>query len=163
MIQKRARKRDADAIYNLGCKYFNGILGLAKNKARGFELFTEAAELGSVPAHGQLGDRYYNGRDVEEDKPRAIHHFQQAALKGHVSSRHNLGVAEYNIGNYDLAGRHFMISAKMGYEDSLNVIRDMFKGGLATKVQYVEALRGYQDAVEEMKSPQREEAKRLGM
>ena len=37
--------------------------------------------------------------------------------------------------------------------------------GEATKAQYAEALRGYGDAVEEiqMKSPQREEAKRLGI
>ncbi|EJK56840.1 hypothetical protein THAOC_23189, partial [Thalassiosira oceanica] len=32
--------------------------------------------------------------------------------------------------------------------------------GQATKAQYAEALLGYRDAVEEMKSPQREEAKR---
>ena len=56
-----------------------------------------------------------------------------------------------------------MISAKMGYEDSLNAIKAMFKAGLATKEQYAEALLGYRDAVEEMKSPQREEAKRLGV
>ena len=39
----------------------------------------------------------------------------------------------------------------------------MFMKGHATKAQYAEALKGYQDAVEEMKSPQREEAKRLGI
>ena len=35
--------------------------------------------------------------------------------------------------------------------------------GNATKAQYAEALRGYQQAVEEMKSPRREEAKRIDM
>ena len=33
----------------------------------------------------------------------------------------------------------------------------------AIRAQYAEALKGYGDAVEEMKSPQREEAKRLGI
>ena len=57
-----------------------------------------------------------------------------------------------------------MISAKMGNEKSLNSIKTVFKGGRATKAQYAEALLGYRDAVlEEMKSPQREEAKRLGV
>ena len=56
-----------------------------------------------------------------------------------------------------------MISAKMGYEMSLNSIKKRFKEGHATKAQYAEALLGYRDAVEEMKSPQREEAKRLGV
>ena len=54
-----------------------------------------------------------------------------------------------------------MISAKMGDESSLNFIKKRFMDGNATKAQYAEALRGYGDAVEEMKSHQREEAKRL--
>jgi len=43
-------------------------------------------------------------------------------------------------------------------------IKRMFKKsrkGRATKEEYAEALLGYQNAVKEMKSPQREEAKRL--
>ena len=51
----------------------------------------------------------------------------------------------------------------MGFEESLNAIKEMFKEGHATKAQYAEVLRGYQGALEEMKSPQREEAKRLGV
>ena len=54
-----------------------------------------------------------------------------------------------------------MISTKMGYEESLTKIKDMFMKGHATKAQYAEALRGYQDAVEETKSPQREEVKAI--
>ena len=119
--------------------------------------------LDQLDAHYQLGNVYYTGDGVEEDKPRGIHHWQQAAMKGHVDSRHSLGVAELNNGNYELAVQHWMISAKMGYEDSLNDIKEMFKEGHATKAQYAEALLGYRDAVEEMKSPQREEAKRLGV
>ena len=61
-----------------------------------------------------------------------------------------------------MALQHLMISVKMGFEESLNDIKEMFKKGHATKAQYAEALLGYRDAVEEMKSPQREEAKRLG-
>ena len=52
-----------------------------------------------------------------------------------------------------------MISAKMGDQGTLNAIKDMFMKGHATKVQYAEALMGYQKALEEAKSPQREEAK----
>ncbi|EJK57427.1 hypothetical protein THAOC_22531 [Thalassiosira oceanica] len=74
-------------------------------------------------------------------------------MKGHVISRHSLGIIEFNNGNHELAVEHWMISAKMGYEDSLNEIKEMFTDGLATKAQYAEALRGYGDAVEEMKSP----------
>ena len=162
MIRKRVRKGDAEAVKWLGDKYFHGELGLAKDVPRAVELWTEAAELGSIDAHFDLGIRYYQGGGVEEDKPRAIHHWQQAAMKGDASSRHNLGCVKAVNGNYGLAVRHFMISAKMGMVESLDFIKDMFKDGHATRAQYAEALLGYRDAVEEMKSPQREEAKRLG-
>ena len=163
MVQKRVDRGDAEAITFLGGKYYHGELGLPKNVPQGIELWTEAAELGSLEACYNLGLVYYTGNGVEEDKPRGIRHWQQAAMKGDVESRHSLGIVEDNNGNYELALQHWMISAKMGFEDSLNCIKRFFKKGVATKAQYAEALLGYRDAVEEMKSPQREEAKRLGV
>ena len=160
MIRKRVGKGDADAIFFLGYEYFRGETGLTRNVPRAIELWTEAAELGSLAARHKLGHVYYTGDGVEKDKPRGIHHWQQAAIKGHVKSRHNLGAVEAHNGNYELAVQHWMISAKMGDQESLNFIKMMFKGDHATKAQYAEALMGYRDAVEEMKSPQREEAKR---
>ncbi|EJK45464.1 hypothetical protein THAOC_35919 [Thalassiosira oceanica] len=146
MIQKRVSKGDADALYNLGCKYFHGELGLAKDVPRAIELWTEAAELGSLEAHYQLGVTYYAGDGVQEDKPRGVRHCQEAAMKGHVESRHNLGIDTFKNGNCELAVQHWMLSAKMGKEDSLNDIKKMFLRGQATKAQYAEALRGYGDA-----------------
>ncbi|EJK45768.1 hypothetical protein THAOC_35601 [Thalassiosira oceanica] len=164
MIYKRVDKGDAEAISFLGNNYYHGSLGLAKDIRRARELWTEAAELGSLDAHFGLGRIYYIGNDAKEDKPRGIHHWQQAAMKGHVQSRHMLGFVEHDNGNYDLAVQRYMISARMGYEVSLNAIKGMFREGRqATKAQYAEALLGYRDAVEEMKSPQREEAKRPGV
>ena len=46
--------------------------------------------------------------------------------------------------------RHFLISAKMGDKDSLDNIKDMLAKGRASKEQYADALKGYQDSVEEM-------------
>ena len=165
MIQKRADKGDADAISYLGKKYHCGQLGLEKDTPRAVELWTEAAELGSLDAHYELGDLYFLGigSDIEVDRLRAIHHWQQAVMKGHAGSRHALGCAEGVNGSYELAVQHWVISAKMGEERSLHGMKKMFKDGIATKEQYAEALMGYRDAVEEMKSPQREEAKRLGV
>ncbi|EJK73472.1 hypothetical protein THAOC_04903 [Thalassiosira oceanica] len=164
MIQKRARKGDASATSFLAMQYHHGGLGLAKDVPRAIELYTTAAELGSLEAHSRLGRIYYNGADgvVEENKARGINHWQQAAMKGHVLSRHCLGVVGIHDGDDELALQHWMISAKMGYEESMNGIKALFTDGQATEAQYSEALRGYQAAVEEMKSPQREEAKRLG-
>ncbi|EJK68140.1 hypothetical protein THAOC_10707 [Thalassiosira oceanica] len=146
MIHKRVGKGDAEAIYFLGDQYYHGSLGLTKDVSRAIELWTEAAELGSLDAQYALGLVYYTGDGVEEDKPRGTHHLQQAAMKGDVESRNKLGDVEYDNANYQIALQHYMISAKLGYEKSLNYIKEMFKEGHATKAQYAEALLGYRDA-----------------
>ncbi|EJK45721.1 hypothetical protein THAOC_35648 [Thalassiosira oceanica] len=123
------------------------------------ELYTEAAELGSIQALFDLGNVYNFGDGVQQDNAKAVEFFAKAAMQGHVLSRHNLGCIEGDKGNHDRAVRHFLISAKMGDEDSLENIKTAFMAGLATKEQYAEALQGYQDAVEETKSHDRDEAK----
>ena len=98
---------------------------MTKDVPRAIELWTEAAELESWDAHCQLGYAYYNGDGVEQDKPRGIYHWQQAAMKGDADSRHNLGCVEFKEEKYDLAIQHYMISAKIGFERSLTCIKDM--------------------------------------
>ena len=159
MLQKRIAAGDADAVEFLAGSYYHGDhLGLKKDVLRAVELWTEAAELGSSKAHFELGRSYYNGDGVWQDKAKGVGHWQHAAMKGNVESRHGLGTAEYNAGNYHLAVKHFLISAMMGDKDSLDEIKTFFSQGIATKEQYAEALNGYQNAEEETKSHQREEA-----
>ena len=88
--------------------------------------------------------------------------FEMAAIQGHVECRSMLGFLELEKRNNDHALRHFLISAKMGHDLSLEAIKKVFMAGVATKKQYAQALKGFQDAVEEMKSHDRDEAKRLG-
>ncbi|EJK78034.1 hypothetical protein THAOC_00092 [Thalassiosira oceanica] len=134
----------------------------AKGHAKAVELWTEAAELGSVQALFHLGFAYYTGEGVQKDVAKAAEFYKKAAMQGHVLSRTKLGCVEVSDrGNYDRAVRHFMISAKMGLEDSVESIKWAFMAGLATKEQYAEALKGYQNAVEEMKSHDRDEASAL--
>ncbi|EJK57846.1 hypothetical protein THAOC_22072 [Thalassiosira oceanica] len=162
MIQARVAKKDPEAIENLGQKYFFGELGLEKDMRKAVELFTKAAELGSIQALFGLGDSYDVGNGVEQDKAKAYAFYEKAAMQGHVQGRHNLGHIEAEKGNPDRAVRHWLISANMGEKASVENIKRAFTRGLATKAQYAEALKGYQDAVEEMKSHDRNEAKRLG-
>ena len=162
MVQARVAKKDPAAIHDLGLNYYHGKLGLAKDVRKAVELWTEAAQLGSIEALFDLGIVYRSGEGVQQDEAKAVQLWSKAAMQGHVESRYNLGCREENKGNYGRAVRHYLISAKMGYKDSLEGIKDIFMAGLATKEQYAEALRGYQDAVEEMKSHDRDEAKRLG-
>ncbi|EJK60473.1 hypothetical protein THAOC_19169, partial [Thalassiosira oceanica] len=163
MVQKRVDAGDPAAIWNLGQQYCFGLLGLEKDVTRAVELLERAAELGVKEAHFSLGCLYDEGTDAEEDIARSIRHWEAAAMCGHVSARFNLGCGEDDAGNYDLALQHWMIASKMGHEMSLDCVKAMFMRGLATKADYAGALRGYQSAVEEMRSPDRDEASALGL
>ena len=111
MIQARVAKKDPAAINNL---YNLGACGLQNNMKRAVELFTEAAELGSIDALYKLGLAYYHGMGVEKDEAKAAEFYKRAAMQGCVESRHKLGYIEGQKGNYDRAVRHWMISAKNG-------------------------------------------------
>ena len=120
---------------------------MEKDLTRAVELYERAAELGVKEAHFNLGCLYAKGTDVEKDTAKAFRHYEAAAMCGHVSARHNLGYVEDDAGNYDLALQHFLISAKLGHEKSLNNVKTSFMNGLATKADYAAALRGYQNAM----------------
>ena len=88
---------------------------------------------------------------------------QQAAVGGHEVSRINLGNSEAEAGNIDRAAKHWMIAASSGHKESLNNIRMGFMNGNATKAQYETALRDHQAYIDEVKSYQRDVARKEGM
>ena len=157
-IQKRMEVGDADAIYNLGCCYADGDWGLPQDIAKALELCHRAAELGNAKSYTSIGVTYYGGNGVERDESKANHYFELAAKGGDSNSRYNLGNAEGRKGNMDRALKHFMISVEFGHHDSLEIIKQMFMKGHATKDDYAKALRVYQANLVEIKSPQRDEA-----
>ena len=122
---------------------------MQKDMTRAVELWEEAAELGSVDALYNLGVAYYYGNGIQEDKAKAVQLYEKAATQGHAESRHSLGCDEGKKGNHNRAVRRMLISAKMGHKDSVENIKKIFMVGFATKDQYAEALKGYQDAMEE--------------
>jgi len=161
-IQKRAQANDPMAVHRLALSYRDGSTGLEKDMSKAVELFERAAELGLKVAHFDLGhtfNEHTDGEGIDKDMPRALKHYELAAKQGHVAARHNLGVYEVDLGNHGLALKHWMISAKLGDEISLANIKRMYTKGLASKADYAEALRGYHEAVTEMSSPERDEAK----
>ncbi|EJK75794.1 hypothetical protein THAOC_02473, partial [Thalassiosira oceanica] len=152
MIRSRVSQKDPAAIYHLGGNYLGGKLGLQKNERRAVEFWTEAAELGSIDALYNLGVAYALGEGVEKNRAKAAEFYTKAAMQGHAPSRYNLGYFEGQRGNHVRAARHYLISAKMGDKHSLENIKQRFMAGIATKEQYAEALKGYQDALEETKN-----------
>ena len=164
MLRARVEKKDPEAIHSLGKDYHYGSKGLQKDMRKAVELYNEAAELGSIDALYSLVRLYHSGEGVQQDKNKAIQLWTKAAMKGHAESRYILGCWEVEREYPDRALRHFLISAKMGLKESLESIKEQYMSmfGNVTKEQYAEALKGYQDAVEEMKSHDRDEDNRMG-
>ncbi len=152
-IMNRIKKNDPVAMRYMGNKH-----GSEGDYETAFKYLTKAAELGDSSAHYNLSCMYYDGEGVEKDMKRAINHFEEAAIGGHPEARHNLGVEEWNNDRFERAKNHFIIAANLGYQDSLNELRELYADGHASKEDYANTLRAYQAAVNATKSPEREKA-----
>ena len=86
-----------------------------------------------------------------------MHHLEEAAIGGHPIARHNLGSFEKNNGMIDRAVKHWIIAAKLGFDLSLDSVKELYKTGNVSKEDFTAALRGYQAAIEAANSPQRKE------
>ena len=153
LLMKRVEANDPVAILEIGTDIHD-----AGDYKSGFEYWTKAAALGVVEAHYQLSGVYQFGRGVEKDKKKELHHLSEAAIAGHPLARHNLGCLEWENGRMDRAAKHYIISANLGYDDSLKSVKDLYKAGYVSKEDFAAALRGHHAAVDATKSPQREEA-----
>ena len=157
--KKRIETGDAEAMYGLGIYYDDGLCGLPQDYSKALELWHRAAKLGNTKSYYTIGIAYDLGNGVERDEKKANHYWELAAMGGHVTSRHNLGCFEACTRNMDSrALKHFMIAAGAGYNSSLKNIKHAFMSGVATKDEYLKALRVYQAYLNEIKSPQRDEA-----
>ena len=157
---KREKKRvdagNAEAIFNLGGNYSDGIYGYPVDHTKALELWHRAGELGHANAYNNIGWAYDNGKGVDVDKKRAVYYYEQAAMGGDINARHNLGIEEKNAGRVDRALKHYMIAVRDGFALSLKQIQRMYSNGHATKEDYTTALRLYQEYLGEIKSRQRD-------
>jgi tetratricopeptide (TPR) repeat protein len=155
---KRRMKRikennDPVAIRNMAMMRLN-----EGDNASALEYLTKAAGLGDVNAHYNLSIMYYKGDGVEKDMKKHIYHLEEAAIGGHPEARYNLGILEANIGRHEGAKKHYIIAANLGYDGSLEALRQLYADGHASKEEYSSALRAYQTAVDATKSKEREKA-----
>ncbi|KAL9179541.1 hypothetical protein ACHAXT_008831 [Thalassiosira profunda] len=155
--KKRAASNDAIAMYQFGLTYLLGLNGLQVDDAKGVELVRRAAELGRYDAHCKLGTFYFKGEHgLERNADKAIGHLQIAAIGGDMKARHSLGMIDQANGNVDRAMKHFMIAASLGYDESLEQIRQGYINGKVSKADYATALRAHKDSADELKSEQRD-------
>ena len=157
-VKKRMETGDAIAIFSLGCYFNTGESSLPQDYTKALELYHRAAELEHSRAYFNIANAYDHGKGVEMDEKKARHYYELAAMGGDVDARHQLGVIEWNAGNYDRALRHFMIAVRGGDSNSVKRVQELFMDGNATKDNYTAALRARQSYLDEIKSDQREKA-----
>ena len=150
---KRVKKNDPVALAEIGGKHYQ-----EGDYKTALEYLSKAAGLGDTEAHYNLSFMYDKGHGVAKDTKKEIFHLEEAAIGGHPMARHNLGCIEWNNGNFERARKHYIIAANLGDHDSLKSLRKLYAGGNASKEDYAGALRGYQAAMNEAKSSEREYA-----
>ena len=155
-MNKCVERNDATSMEQLAILYMNGKMGLQKDLDKAMELFRKAGELGCASAYRWLGNYYEDG--LEKDAKKSKHYLELAAIRGDLESRHGLGCLEGENRNNIRASKHFLISAKAGYEPSLDPVKLSFQHGFITKDEFAAALRGYQKQHDDRKSVMREEA-----
>jgi TPR repeat protein len=160
MLEERLNVNDVEVIYQLGCMHLNGdeVCGIEKDLDKAVELFHRAAELGSAEAYYILGAIYDKGEGVSKDETKAKQYHEKAAMAGDVNSRFILGVVELKDGGFDRAIKHWLIAASCGELRAVNNMNTLTAGGNATRDQYAQALRGYQQYLIEVRSDQRDRA-----
>jgi tetratricopeptide (TPR) repeat protein len=150
--RKRMKAGDAVAIREIGARLYN------MGDYRGaFEYWTKAVGLtGDAKSHYQLSDSYRRGRGVEKDVRKEIYHLEEAAIRGHVVARFNLGCYEQEKGRIDRAVKHWIIAAIHGDDGAMKLLRDLYASGHVLKEELEATLRAHHAAVDAAKSPQRD-------
>jgi TPR repeat protein len=101
------------------------------------------------------------GHGVEEDEKKKMFHLEEAAIGGHPIARYNLGCIEGRKGRIERAIKHWIIAANLGYDASIQMLREGYAEGAISKENFAVALRAHQAAVDATKSPQREAAEHI--
>lgn len=80
--ERAAELKSASGIYAIASYTLNGIAGYEKNEERGLALMLEAAQLGHKRSMYVIGQRYENGKGLEQDMEQAIYWYSEAAKLG---------------------------------------------------------------------------------
>eukprot|EP00985_Skeletonema_marinoi_P017141 scaffold9348_cov162-Skeletonema_marinoi.AAC.1 len=115
-LQKRFEANDPVAILEMG---------LRRHKKETMI----AAALGNIFAHHNLSSMYRTGLGVEKDKKKEVYHLEQAAIGGDILARYNLGCVEEEHGRMDRAVKHWIINAKLGDDNALEVLKNKYRAG----------------------------------
>jgi TPR repeat protein len=128
-----ARRKSAEAQYELGMRYHNG-LGVPMDKATAFRLFSDSAAQGYAKAEYELAKHYQGMSGTALDLQQAFVYTRKAAEHGHGPAQVDLGFIYLN-GNdrvhKDLAAslQWFKKSAQAGHAVAQCMLGDFYKNG----------------------------------
>ena len=157
--QKLVKKGNANAMHALAAFYSRGMI-VPRNMIKANELQLKAGELGCADAYFNLSNSYEDGTGVERSLKKAKYYSELGAINGCISARQNIGRLEGQAGNHHRSFKHYMIAARGGDDNALDMIKQGFMARFVTKDEYSSTLRAYQTRIGEMKSDQREKAMR---
>lgn len=174
-VKTQAEMGNAHAIYMLGVEYAEGRL-VTQDVAKAHELWLKAGKLGCSDAYNELGNAYFNGEGVEEDKKKAKHYYELSAIMGDVAARYFLGLLEGRassdakeefdlnaaLQHHDRATKHFILAARAGKEEAMDQVKELYKRQAMLKSisdeEYANTILRYEKSRDEMKSDDRETA-----
>ena len=144
-----AKRRNLDAINNLGVLYTDG-LGVEKDLKKAFEYFNQAAAENDPVALDNLGNTYLLGLGIEKDYAKALELFSKSAEKGCVNALADLGFM-YSQGfgvkqDYKKAVEFFRKAADKGNAFGITALGDMYARGTGVPQDFRKAIKLFRQA-----------------
>lgn len=147
------RFNDPVAMNQLGGYLIYGVGGLKQNKKKAMKLYKRSYDLGSPEAADRLS--YYNSANPTLKSQ----YLKEGARRGNINSCVELG-ASYQCHGIDEEYAKSLLMAKAGDEEAMNIVWMYYRGGHLNKDDLTATLRAKQAASIEVKSDNREFAKR---
>ena len=150
--EQAAQQGNAEAQYNLGYIYYNG-LGVAQNYQKAIYYTEQAAQQGHSGAQYNLGYIYYKGLGVEQNYQKAKEYYEQAAQQGHPEAQYNLGYIYYNgLGvaqNYQKAIYYTEQAAQQGHSGAQYNLGYIYYNGIGVAQNYQKAKEYFKQAAQQ--------------
>ena len=129
-VEARASKNDLIALKTLGAYFAGGLNGFPKDDLKALDCWIRAVELGSPETCAQIAMSYSSGRGgVNKDMERKELFFTVGALRGSIFARHEIGISEYESGNFEIGIRHWKIAAEAGMQQSIDMLKKIYNSG----------------------------------
>ena len=165
-LQARCLQNDYIAPALMGESYRRGTRNgraIRKDDLKALDYFIRSVELGSPEACTRIAEYYHEGNGVAVNTEKVALFDRIGALRGCTIARHNIGSSEYELGNHEIAIRHWKISAEAGYQNSLNALKEIYNASdkgpgkeFISKGEMDTVYRSGHDAQMEVKSEERE-------